>query len=99
MSGSAPVVLASDQSTIPVSQSKSATGTSSNVSASTSRGVLLASNASRLGAALYGLNKLDEALVAYNKANDLEQSDIYKDMIEQIKSEVTQIKNKLIKLN
>jgi len=41
----------------------------------------------RLGAALYGQDKLDEALVAYNKANELEPLEIYTTMIEQIKRE------------
>jgi stress-induced-phosphoprotein 1 len=49
----------------------------------------------RLGASLYGLNKLDESLVAYNKANQLEPNQIYQDMIEQIKNEVLQVKNKM----
>jgi stress-induced-phosphoprotein 1 len=49
----------------------------------------------RLGAALYGLDKLDEALVAYNKANELEPSNIYVDMIEEIKQNIINIKNNL----
>jgi tetratricopeptide (TPR) repeat protein len=49
----------------------------------------------RLGAALYGLDKLDEALVAYNKANELEPSNIYVEMIEEIKLNIINIKNNL----
>jgi stress-induced-phosphoprotein 1 len=49
----------------------------------------------RLGAALYGQNKLDEALVAYNKANELEPSDIYVEMIVEIKQNIINIKNNL----
>ena len=50
----------------------------------------------RLGAALYGQNKLDEAFVAYNKANELEPSNIYVEMIEEIKQNIIEIKNNLI---
>ena len=49
----------------------------------------------RLGAALYGQNKLDEALVAYNKANELEPSNIYVEMIDEIKQNIINIKNNL----
>ncbi len=49
----------------------------------------------RLGAALYGHDKLDEALVAYNKANELEPSNIYVEMIEEIKQNIINIKNDL----
>ena len=49
----------------------------------------------RLGAALYGQDKLDEALVAYNKANELEPSNIYVEMIEEIKQNMINIKNNL----
>lgn len=49
----------------------------------------------RLGAALYGQDKLDEALVAYNKANELESSNIYVEMIEEIKQNMISIKNNL----
>jgi stress-induced-phosphoprotein 1 len=49
----------------------------------------------RLGAALYGQDKLDEALVAYNKANELEPSNIYVEMIEEIKQNMISIKNNL----
>jgi tetratricopeptide (TPR) repeat protein len=49
----------------------------------------------RLGAALYGQDKLDEALVAYNKANELEPSNIYVEMIDEIKQNIINIKNKL----
>jgi stress-induced-phosphoprotein 1 len=46
----------------------------------------------RLGAALYGLEKLDESLVAYNKANELEPSDIYAQMLDQIKAQLKEMK-------
>ncbi len=49
----------------------------------------------RVGAALFGLNKLDEALVAYNKAYELEPLDSYKKMIDEIKHSLTQIKDEL----
>ena len=49
----------------------------------------------RLGAALYGQNKLDEAFVAYNKANELEPSNIYVEMIKEIKQNMINIKNNL----
>lgn len=49
----------------------------------------------RVGAALYGLDKLDEALVAYNKAYELEPLDTYKKMIDEIKVSLTKIKNEL----
>ena len=49
----------------------------------------------RLGAALYGQDKLDEALVAYNKANELEPSNIYVEMIKEIKQNMINIKNNL----
>lgn len=50
----------------------------------------------RLGAALYGLEKFDEALVAYNKANELEPSEIYIQMMNQIKEHFKIMKSKLI---
>ncbi len=50
----------------------------------------------RLGAALYGQDKLDEAIVAYNKANELEPSEIYTEMITEIKEKIIEIKNKLV---
>jgi len=49
----------------------------------------------RLGAALYGHDKLDEALVAYNKAYELEPSNIYLEMINEIKQNIINIKNNL----
>jgi stress-induced-phosphoprotein 1 len=49
----------------------------------------------RLGAALYGQDKLDEALVAYNKANELEPSNIYVEMMDEIKQNIINIKNNL----
>jgi len=53
----------------------------------------------RLGAALYGLEKFDESLVAYNKANELEPSEIYIQMMNQIKEHFKIIKSKLIDEN
>jgi stress-induced-phosphoprotein 1 len=47
----------------------------------------------RLGAALFGQGKLDEALAAYNKANKLEPSTIYTEMIEKIKQNCKEINN------
>jgi stress-induced-phosphoprotein 1 len=52
----------------------------------------------RLGAALYGQDKLDESLVAYNKANELEPSEIYTQMMDQIKEQLKTMKSKLIDL-
>lgn len=52
MSASTPVVIASDQSVIPISQ-LSTTGTTSQVSSSATNVTLLASNASRKGATIY----------------------------------------------
>ncbi len=53
----------------------------------------------RLGAALYGQDKLDEALVAYNKANELEPSTVYSEMIDEIKQNIIDIKNKMISMD
>lgn len=50
----------------------------------------------RLGASLYGLEQFDESLVAYNKANELEPSEIYTQMINQIKSKMIDMKEKII---
>lgn len=50
MSASTPVVVASDQSAIPVTPARSSTATLSNVAADTSSQTLLAANANRLGA-------------------------------------------------
>lgn len=50
----------------------------------------------RLGAALYGLDKFDDALVSYNKANELEPSEIYEKMISEIKSKFNNIKSILV---
>jgi stress-induced-phosphoprotein 1 len=52
----------------------------------------------RLGAALYGQNKLDEALVVYTKANELEPSEIYTQMIATIKDHIIKIKDKMISM-
>ena len=51
----------------------------------------------RLGAALYGLNKYDDALVAYNKANEIEPCDIYTNMIADIKNKFNVMKLNIIK--
>ena len=53
----------------------------------------------RLGAALYGQDKLDESLVAYNKDNELEPSEIYTQMMDQIKEQLKTMKSKLIDEN
>jgi len=53
MAGSAPVVIASDQSSIPVHQDNSATATLSNVAASATNVTVLAANANRKGATIY----------------------------------------------
>lgn len=45
----------------------------------------------RVGAALYGLNRLENALIAYNKANELEPNIIYQNMIKDIQKTLTQI--------
>lgn len=47
----------------------------------------------RVGASLYGLDKIDDALIAYNKANELDPKDFYNKMINQIKSELNEVKN------
>ena len=54
----------------------------------------------RVGAALYGLNRLEKALIAYNKANELKPNIIYQNMIKDIQktlSEIKKIKNRLTK--
>jgi len=53
----------------------------------------------RLGAALYGQDKLDDSLVAYNKANELDPSENYTIMIYQIKEQLKNINTKLIDKN
>jgi len=53
MAASTPVVIASDQSAIPTTDQKSATGTQSSVAGSAVNTTLLAANASRLGATLF----------------------------------------------
>lgn len=50
----------------------------------------------RLGAALYGQHKFEEALIAYNKANELEPLEIYTQMVEQIKGVLQTMKPKLM---
>ena len=50
----------------------------------------------RVGAALYSLDKFDEALVAYNKANELEPSENYQEMINEIKKLLTDLKNQIL---
>lgn len=50
----------------------------------------------RLGAALHGQGKYDDALVAYNKANELEPSEIYDKMIAEIKQKFNELKSKIV---
>ena len=50
----------------------------------------------RLGAALHGQCNYDDALVAYNKANELEPCEIYEKMIVEIKERFTELKTKLV---
>ena len=50
----------------------------------------------RLGGALHGQGKYDDALVAYNKANELEPSEIYQQMIAEIKDQINKMKSKLM---
>jgi len=52
----------------------------------------------RLGASLYGLNKLEDAKIAYNKANNLEPNEIYIEAIKNITAEINENK-KISKLN
>lgn len=49
----------------------------------------------RLGAALYGLDELNESLLVYNKANDLDNKEIYVKMINKISNEL-KVKNKQV---
>jgi stress-induced-phosphoprotein 1 len=46
----------------------------------------------RLGGALHGQGKYNDALVAYNKANELEPSEIYQKMIVEIKDKINGFK-------
>ena len=46
----------------------------------------------RLGTACHGLQNYDEALVAYNKADELEPSENYKNMIDIVKSKLIELK-------
>lgn len=41
-----------------------------------------------LGASLYGLNKLDDSLIAYNKAYELSENNIYLTMINNLKKKI-----------
>jgi len=50
----------------------------------------------RLGGALHGQGKYDDALVAYNKANELEPSEVYEKMIIEIKKKFSEMKTKLV---
>lgn len=50
----------------------------------------------RLGGALHGQGKYDDALVAYNKANELEPSEVYEKMIIEIKKKFNEMKTKLV---
>ncbi len=53
----------------------------------------------RLGASLYGQCKYEDALVAFNKANELDPNEIYKKMIIENKIELAKIKSKLLNEN
>ena len=46
----------------------------------------------RLGASLYGLGRFEEAITAYKKAQELEPSSIYENMIYEIKSNKSSLK-------
>jgi stress-induced-phosphoprotein 1 len=50
----------------------------------------------RLGAALHGQCNYDDALVAYNKANELEPCEVYEKMIVSIKERFSELKKKLV---
>lgn len=50
----------------------------------------------RLGAALYGLGRIDESLVAFSKANELEPCEIYLTMINQIKNNLNEFKEEFL---
>jgi len=50
----------------------------------------------RLGGALHGQCKYDDALVAYNKANELEPCEVYEKMIVEVKGKFSEMKSKLI---
>ncbi len=50
----------------------------------------------RVGAAYYGLNKLDNALISYIKASELEESEIYTNIIKEIKDKLSHDSNKLL---
>jgi stress-induced-phosphoprotein 1 len=50
----------------------------------------------RLGAALHGQCNYDDALVAYNKANELEPSEVYENMISEIREKFNELKTKLV---
>jgi hypothetical protein len=63
MAGSAPVVIASDQSAVPVKQQIGATSTVTSVSSSATSVSLLASNANRIGATFYN----DSTQICYLK--------------------------------
>jgi tetratricopeptide (TPR) repeat protein len=53
----------------------------------------------KLGASLYGLNRLDESLASYNKAYNIEPLKIYEDMIGLIESEKVEREEKNNLLN
>lgn len=50
----------------------------------------------RLASALHGQGKYDDALVAYNKANELEPCEVYESMILEIKKKFNEMKTKLV---
>ncbi len=53
----------------------------------------------RLGGALHGLENYDDALVAYNKANELESCELYQKAIKVIKEKLFESKAKLVNEN
>ena len=46
----------------------------------------------RLGASLYGVNRFEEAITAYNKAYELEPLDIYCQMVQEINTKIVEVK-------
>lgn len=52
-----------------------------------------------LGGILYGKSKLEDSLISYNKANELEPLEIYTQMIELIKNQIKNKNNKNILIN
>lgn len=50
-----------------------------------------------LGASLYGLNKLEDSLIAYNKAYELSKNDIYLKMTDDLKKKLIYKKDLILK--